>query len=173
MVEVYLRREENHRRHGEHGRPGAVVRGLEVFSAFDGLALDLGLEKIKTIGDAYMVASGLFTHRPRARGTSSGNGAREAAGIGAARDAPASRRPRHRAGRGRRDRRQRFIYDLWGNTVNTASRMESHGLSGEIQVTERAYQRLCASYAFVERGTIHVKGMGEMRTWFLRGRRQQ
>jgi adenylate cyclase len=65
---------------------------------------------------------------------------------------------------------RRFIYDVWGDTVNTASRMESHGLPGKIQVTERTYAALCDRYAFVERGVIDVKGRGPMRTWLLEGR---
>jgi adenylate cyclase len=66
---------------------------------------------------------------------------------------------------------RKFIYDLWGDTVNTASRMESTGLAGVIQVTEQAYERLRHEYTFAERGRIQVKGKGEMRTWLLLGRR--
>jgi len=64
---------------------------------------------------------------------------------------------------------QKFAFDLWGDTVNTAARMESHGSPGEIQVTESTYQLLRGRYSFEERGVIDVKGKGEMRTWFLRG----
>jgi adenylate cyclase len=64
---------------------------------------------------------------------------------------------------------RKFIYDLWGDTVNTAGRMESHGIPGTIQVTERAYLRLAAAFAFEERGLIDVKGKGPMRTYFLVG----
>jgi adenylate cyclase len=67
--------------------------------------------------------------------------------------------------------RSKFIYDLWGDTVNTASRMESHGLPGAIQVTERAYQRLRARYELLPRGTIDVKGKGPMTTYLLIARR--
>jgi class 3 adenylate cyclase len=66
--------------------------------------------------------------------------------------------------------RAKFIYDLWGDTVNTASRMESHGLPGTIQVTERVVQRLDGRYPFEPRGTIEVKGKGLTPTWFLTGR---
>ncbi len=66
---------------------------------------------------------------------------------------------------------RKFIYDLWGDTVNTASRMESHGLTDAIQVTEAAYDRLRAEYEFEERGTIQVKGKGQMRTYLLKGRK--
>ena len=65
---------------------------------------------------------------------------------------------------------QRFIYDLWGDTVNTASRMESHGIAGCIQVTARTYQRLRDGYRFERRGRVAVKGKGEMVTYFLVGR---
>jgi class 3 adenylate cyclase len=63
--------------------------------------------------------------------------------------------------------RSKFIYDLWGDTVNTASRMESQGVPGTIQVTDRAYKRLANHFVFEERGVIEVKGKGPMRTHFL------
>ena len=63
----------------------------------------------------------------------------------------------------------KFSYDLWGDTVNTASRMESHGVAGCIQVTARTYERLRDGFRFERRGPVHVKGKGEMETWFLQG----
>jgi class 3 adenylate cyclase len=66
--------------------------------------------------------------------------------------------------------KRKFIYDLWGDTVNTASRMESHGLAGEIHVTERAWRLLRQSHQFRDRGFIEVKGKGPMRTYFLEQR---
>jgi class 3 adenylate cyclase len=66
---------------------------------------------------------------------------------------------------------KKFSYDLWGDTVNTASRMESHGLPGHIHVTQATYERLRGRYAFVERGRIPIKGKGEMTTYLLEGRR--
>jgi class 3 adenylate cyclase len=63
--------------------------------------------------------------------------------------------------------RRKFSYDLWGDTVNTASRMESHGVAGCIQVTDRVYRRLHDRYRFERRGPVQVKGKGEMVTWFL------
>ncbi|MGZ8571014.1 MAG: adenylate/guanylate cyclase domain-containing protein, partial [Actinomycetota bacterium] len=65
--------------------------------------------------------------------------------------------------------RRKFIYDLWGDTVNTASRMESHGVPGAIQVTERVRDALCDRYRFEARDPIDVKGKGPMTTWFLLG----
>jgi adenylate cyclase len=67
---------------------------------------------------------------------------------------------------------KKFIYDLWGDTVNIASRMESHGLAGVIQVTETTYQLLQDKYEFEERGLIEVKGRGEMATYLLEGRKR-
>ena len=66
--------------------------------------------------------------------------------------------------------RRKFSYDLWGDTVNTASRMESHGVPGHIQVTERVQGLLADRFVFRERGTVEVKGKGPMRTYFLVGR---
>jgi class 3 adenylate cyclase len=63
--------------------------------------------------------------------------------------------------------RRKFIYDLWGDTVNTASRMESHGIPGRIQVTTATYQRLQDRYRFEDRGEMEVKGKGRIRTYLL------
>jgi class 3 adenylate cyclase len=66
---------------------------------------------------------------------------------------------------------KKFIYDVWGDTVNTASRMESHGVPGRIQVTDGTAERLRDRYRFERRGTVEVKGKGPVETWFLVGRR--
>ena len=66
---------------------------------------------------------------------------------------------------------KKFIYDLWGDTVNTASRMESHGIAGAIQVTAKTYQLLQNQYKFEQRGLIEVKGKGEMEVYLLTGRK--
>ena len=63
---------------------------------------------------------------------------------------------------------KKFTYDLWGDTVNTASRMESHGIAGRIQLTESTYRRLKGQYELESRGEISVKGKGEMNTYFLK-----
>jgi class 3 adenylate cyclase len=69
--------------------------------------------------------------------------------------------------------RRKFSYDLWGDTVNTASRMESRGVAGCIQVTERTYRRLRDRYCFERRGSVLVKGKGRLVTWFLVARDPQ
>jgi adenylate cyclase len=66
---------------------------------------------------------------------------------------------------------KRFLYDLWGDSVNTASRMESQGTPGEIQITRATYELLKDEFVCRQRGTIQVKGKGEMETWYLVGPR--
>jgi len=143
-----------------------------IFSTFDTLCETYGLEKIKTIGDAYMVAGGIpiptnnhaeaialmaldmvdkvaelrdLTGRPLQIRVGIHTGAVIAGVIGT----------------------QKFIYDLWGDTVNVASRMESHSEVGKIQVTEATYELLKHKFNLVERGAIEVKGKGQMQTYWL------
>jgi len=150
--------------------PEAVVQMLdEVFSVFDGLTDEHGLEKIKTIGDAYMVASGLLESRP--------SHVEDLAKMALAMQREIQRFPRLQLRIGIDVGpvvagvigRSRFIYDLWGDTVNTASRMESHGVPGSIQTTERAYELLADEFEFEARGSIDVKGKGPLRTFLLTG----
>jgi class 3 adenylate cyclase/CheY-like chemotaxis protein len=149
----------------------------KAFSTFDNLADRYGLEKIKTIGDAYMLVGGLPTPRSDHAqavaemalemqqvsrqfclddGTSLtlrigiNSGPAVAAVIGS----------------------KKFSYDLWGDTVNIASRMESHSLPGRIQVSEETYQHLNQTYAFEERGPIEVKSKGKLVTYFLTGKKE-
>jgi class 3 adenylate cyclase len=161
----------------ERTSPEGVVGLLDdIFTSFDELTRRHGLEKIKTIGDAYMVAGGLPEHRDdhaeavaelalgmldelkrvgRAVGVhldiriGIDSGPVVAGVIGS----------------------HKFIYDLWGDTVNTASRMESSGVPGRIQVTERTYRRLLDHYRFEERGEIEVKGKGRLPAYLLVERR--
>jgi class 3 adenylate cyclase len=157
--------------------PAEVVTMLNgVFTAFDDLVDSAGLEKIKTIGDAYMVAAGVPTPRPDHAAAIADLALAmkaELARLRAEVDTPLEIRIGLDTGPvvagviGKR----KFIYDLWGDAVNTASRMESHGVPGEIHVSEAAWRILRESHLLRERGVIEVKGKGPMRTFFLEGRR--
>ncbi len=152
-----------------------VVLLNEIFTDYDTIADNHGLEKIKSIGDAYMAAAGLpipvDDHAVRAAHMAldmldalarfnerSGNNLQIRIGInsGAVVAGVIGKR--------------KFIYDLWGAAVNTASRMESHGVAGRVQISEATRSRLGEPFQFEERGAISVKNMGELQTWFLTGR---
>ncbi len=148
----------------------------QIFSAFDRLAEKHGLEKIKTIGDAYMVAGGLPLPRKDHA---------EAVAEMALEMRDYMTRSHNKWGETCQIRIgintgsvvagvigiKKFIYDLWGDAVNLASRMESHGTPGGIQVTASTYKYLKDRYLFEERGTIFVKGRGEMTTYWLIGQK--
>ncbi len=153
--------------------PAQLIQVLNsIFSHFDQLSKHYGLEKIKTIGDAYMVVGGLPLYHPEHLqaiakmaldmqtnlnlfNQETGNnfllrigihvGPVVAGVIGLS----------------------KFSYDLWGNTVNVASRMETYGVAGKIQVTKEVYDRLQDKFQFTFRGSIPIKGKGEMTTYFL------
>ena len=152
--------------------PAEVVELLNsVFTAFDDLVAACGLEKIKTIGDAYMVASGVpvprddhalaicqlaldmrdrlaadeFAGRPIEMRIGIASGPVTAGIIG----------------------NRKFSYDLWGDTVNVASRMETTGIPGRIQITTATRDLISPFFETEERGVIEVKGRGQVRTWFL------
>ncbi len=153
--------------------PAEVVGHLNrLFSHFDDLAERHGLEKIKTIGDCYMVAAGVPTPRPdhapalalmaldmleamRSADVVGHLGLELRVGINSG--------PVVAGVIGRK----RFLYDVWGDAVNTASRMESHGTPGRIQITRATYELLADEFECEPRGPIAVKGKGEIEAWYL------
>jgi class 3 adenylate cyclase/heme exporter protein D len=150
----------------------------DIFTAFDEATAELGLEKVKTIGDAYMAVGGVPTPRPdhaeamaelalRMQGLipgfadSCGEPLRLRIGI---HSGPVI------AGVIGVNKR---IYDLWGDTVNIASRLESHGMAGAIQIGDRTYAHLSHAYTFEPRGLVELKGRGAFACYFLTGRNPQ
>lgn len=156
-----------------------VVEALDSLVAdFDRLAEEHGMEKIRTMGDAYMAVSGAPEPQPqhlhraakmaldmlnRAHDHKDPHGKPFELRIGIASG------PVVAGVIGRR----KFVYDVWGDTVNTASRMESQGLPGRIQVTQTVYEKLCDTFRFEERGILDIKGKGPMLTYLLIGPRDE
>ncbi len=147
----------------------------EIFASFDGLAKARGLKKIKTLGNSYMAAAGLPVpigdHATRVAHLSldmvdalkrfnERNGHALQVRIGIATGAVVA------GVIGKR----RYLYDVWGDTVTTASLMESHGVAGRVQVSERTRELLAAPFLLEERGRLAVEGQGAMKTWFVGGR---
>jgi adenylate cyclase len=157
--------------------PGEVVGHLDrLFSHFDELAERYGLEKIKTIGDCYMAAAGVPTPRPdhaRALALMSLDMLEDVRSNERVADLGLELRIGINSGPvvagviGRK----RFLYDLWGDAVNTASRMESHGTPGRVQITRSTYELLAEEFECEPRGTIAVKGKGQVEAWYLVGPR--
>lgn len=147
----------------------------DVFSTFDDFVQDLGLEKIKTVGDEYMVAAGVPRPRPDhahaiaelalrvqdhcAHHRFDGHDLQLRIGINSG-PVVAGIVGTHK-----------FVYDLWGEAVNTASRMESHGMPGFIQISRATYDIIRDDFVCERRGVIDMKGMGETETYFLLARR--
>ncbi|MCH7763366.1 MAG: response regulator [Candidatus Marinimicrobia bacterium] len=154
---------------------GELVNLLNrIFTAFDRLAQKHQLEKIKTIGDAYLVVGGL----PEGNANHAASVAEMALDMQKQMSKLSevmSLQIQLRIGINSGPitagviGENKFIYDLWGDTVNTASRMESYGLAGEIQVSEETHSRLKDKFLFEKRGIIEVKGKGEMRVFLLKG----
>ena len=145
----------------------------DIFSYLDVLVEKYRLEKIKTIGDCYMVASGIPQSRP--------DHARILTQMAVeARDYFAEHqfRGRHLSFRIGINSgpvvagvigHKKFAYDLWGDAVNTASRMESHGIAGKIQITRATYELIKNDFFCEPHGVINVKGIGEMEVWHVQG----
>jgi class 3 adenylate cyclase len=157
--------------------PGKLVEMLnEIFSKLDALTEKHGLEKIKTIGDAYMAVAGVPTPR-KDHASAVASMALELRELARAFATPTGEPIQIRIGINSGPvvagviGTKKFSYDLWGDTVNTAARMEAYAEPGTIQVTERTYERLRTQFLFEPRGTIEVKGKGEMKTYTLLGPR--
>lgn len=144
----------------------------EVFSFFDSLLDKYGVEKIRTIGDSYMVASGV----PRGRldhAQALVCMALEMRDYIATHAFQNGQRVNFRIGVNSGSMiagvigRRKFVYDVWGDAVNIASRMESHGLGGAVQITQATYELIKDEFVCEPRGTVNVKGKGEMDVWLV------
>jgi adenylate cyclase len=151
----------------------------EIFTDFDGLAKVRGLKKVKTLGNSYMAAAGV----PVPWGDHAARAAHLSLDMVDALD-----RFNERSGSTLQVRigiatgsvvagvigRRMYLYDVWGDAVNTASRMESHGVAGRVQVSESTRRLLGEPFLLEERGALHVEGKGEVKAWFLdRGKNTQ
>jgi adenylate cyclase len=147
----------------------------EIFTKFDGLVKERGLKKVKTLGNSYMVAAGV----PTIAGDHAARAAHLALDM-----VDALAHFNERGGHSLQVRigiasgpvvagvigKRMYVYDVWGDAVNTASRMESHGVAGRVQVAESTRRLLGEPFQLEERGTLAVEGLGEVKTWFVGGR---
>jgi guanylate cyclase len=144
----------------------------DVFSFFDSLLDKYEVEKIRTIGDSYMVASGVPRRRPD-HAQALVFMALEMRDYIAAHTFRAGQRVSFRIGINSGSMiagvigRRKFVYDVWGDAVNVASRMETHGLGGAIQITRATYDLIKDEFVCEPRGTVNVKGKGEMEVWLV------
>ncbi|MGB3760331.1 MAG: adenylate/guanylate cyclase domain-containing protein [Rivularia sp. (in: cyanobacteria)] len=147
----------------------------QIFSRFDLIAESYNLEKIKTIGDAYMVVGGL-PNPCKDHAAAIANMAIDMLDAIAQFNLDTGEEFQIRIGINSGAvvagviGIKKFTYDLWGDTVNIASRMESHGIPGRIHVSEATYKLLQDNFLFEERGVTSIKGKGEMETYWLKGK---
>ena len=157
--------------------PTTVVHYLNrVFSKFDRLVSELGIEKIKMIGDAYMVVAGVPERRPDHAEVVAEMALRMIESLDALNaNSPTALQIRIGIHSGPVVAgiigTHRFLYDVWGDTVNVASRLESHGVPSAIQVSESTAKLIGQRFALEERGLIRVKGKGRLRTFFVTDRK--
>jgi len=144
----------------------------EIFTLFDGLAGERGLRRIKTLGNSYMAACGL----PAPSADHAARAAHMALDMIETLERFNERRNSSLQVRIGIDTggvvagvigRRLFLYDVWGDAVNIASRMESHGVAGRVQVSENTRRRLGEPFLLEERGVLEIEGAGELKTWFL------
>ncbi len=147
-----------------------------VYSAFDAFVVKRGVEKIRTIGDNYMVASGVpFPRQDHAQAVT--ELALDMIGFIETMEPVGKHKPTFRIGInsgsvvGGVIGTHKFQYDIWGDSVNTAARMESHGAPGRIHVSDQTYSLIKDNFECELHGVIPVKGKGDMQTWFVLGRR--